>query len=90
MVASLLGRARAANAEQIVLKIPPGGEQKTEKEMRIIEFLSQELQIAVDSLKSAYPNNEAGLKAVTDFLNSINAAAPWLKDFGSSRVIMVT
>jgi hypothetical protein len=81
VVASLLGRARAANAEQIVLKIPPGGEQKQEKEMRIIEFLSQELQIAVDSLKSAYPNNEAGLKAVTDFLNSINAAAPWLKDF---------
>ncbi|MCF3578282.1 hypothetical protein [Planktothrix agardhii] len=51
VVASLLGRARAIGAELIVLDIPKEGE------MRIIDFLSQELQIAVDSLKSAYPNN---------------------------------
>ncbi|MFB2970382.1 hypothetical protein ACE1CD_15520 [Aerosakkonema sp. BLCC-F183] len=81
VVASLLGRARAANAENMVLNIPPGGEQKEAKEMRIIEFLSQELQIAVDSLKSAYPNNKEGLDAVKKFLDGINAQAPWLKDF---------
>lgn len=81
VVASLLGRAKAANAENVVLLIPPGGEQKQPKEMRIIEFLSQELQIAVDSLKSAYPNNEEGLDAVKEFLDGIGAEAPWLKDF---------
>ena len=81
VVASLLGRARAVNAEQQVLLIPPGGEQREPMEMRIIEFLSQELQIAVDSLKSAYPNNENGIRAVTEYLNSIGAEAPWLRDF---------
>jgi hypothetical protein len=51
--------------------------------MAIIDFLSQELQIAVDSLKSAYPNNDVGLKAVGDYLNSLGDAAqmPWLSDF---------
>ncbi|MBW4680629.1 MAG: hypothetical protein KME19_10990 [Microcoleus vaginatus WJT46-NPBG5] len=81
VVASLLGRARAAGAEQIVLLIPPGGEQKEAREMKIIDFLSQELQIAVDSLKSAYPNNVAGLDAVKKFLDELGAESPWLKDF---------
>lgn len=81
VVANLLGRMRVANAENVVLLIPPGGKQTKPKEFRIIDFLSQELQIAVDSLKSAYPNNEPGLAAVTDYLNSIKAEAPWLKDF---------
>ncbi|MFM1841969.1 MAG: hypothetical protein RLZZ490_705, partial [Cyanobacteriota bacterium] len=81
VVASLLGRMRAANAENAVLMIPPGGEQKEAKEYRIIDFLSQELQIAVDSLKSAYPNNTNGLDAVKAYLDDIGAEAPWLKDF---------
>ena len=81
VVASLLGRARAANAENAVILIPPGGEQKEAKEFRIIDFLSQELQIAVDSIKSAYPNNVNGLNAVTEFLDAIEAEASFIKGF---------
>lgn len=82
VVASLLARARVAGVEGIVLLIPPGGEQKTAKEMPIIDFLSQQVQIAVDSLKSAYPNNVNGLNAVKEYLDSKeNSQAPWLKDF---------
>ncbi|MEY3870067.1 MAG: hypothetical protein RLZZ338_3958 [Cyanobacteriota bacterium] len=40
------------------------------KEMTIIDFLSQQLQIAVDSLKSAYPNNDEGLDIVRDYVNN--------------------
>ena len=81
VVASLLGKARSQLAENIVLEIPPGGEQQEPIEMRIIDFLSQELQIAVDSLKSAYPNNEAGLEKVTKFLRARNEQAGiWIKD----------
>jgi hypothetical protein len=86
IVASLLGRARAANAENAVIHIPPGGKQTEMKEMRIIDFLSQELQIAVDSLKSAYPNNKNGLNAVTKFLDLVEAEAPWLKGFKDPEV----
>ncbi|MEG5237040.1 hypothetical protein [Microcoleus sp. AT9b-C3] len=83
IVASLMGRARGAGVEGIVLMIPPGGRQTEPEEMAIIDFLSQQLQIAVDSLKSAYPNNDAGLKAVGDYLNGLGDAAqiPWLSDF---------
>ncbi len=81
IVASLLGRARAGGAENAVILIPPGGEDKFEKEMRIIDFLSQQLQIAVDSLKSAYPNNVPGLNAVGEYLDEVGATAPWLADF---------
>jgi hypothetical protein len=83
IVATLMGRARAAKAEGIVLMIPPGGKQTEPEEMAIIDFLSQELQIAVDSLKSAYPNNDAGLKAVGNYLNSLGDAGqiPWVSDF---------
>lgn len=90
IVASLLGRARGAGAEGIVLIIPPGGMQTEPKEMAIIDFLSQELQIAVDSLKSAYPNNDKGLQAVTDYLNSLGDAGkiPWLKDFKEKDVYL--
>ena len=77
VVASLLGRARAIGAELIVLDIPKEGE------MRIIDFLSQELQIAVDSLKSAYPNNQKGLTVVTKFLNKAGADIQWLSDLKS-------
>jgi len=58
--------------------------------MAIINFLSQELQIAVDSLKSAYPNNDVGLKAVTDYLNGLGDAGkiPWLKDFKEKEVYL--
>jgi len=31
--------------------------------MKIVDFLSQQVQIAVDSLKSAYPNNMVGMAA---------------------------
>jgi hypothetical protein len=90
IVASLLGRARAAGAEGIVLNIPPGGMQTEPKEMAIIDFLSQELQIAVDSIKSAYPNNDKGLQAVTDYLNTLGDVAkiPWLKDFKDKEVFL--
>lgn len=81
IVASLLARARSAGAENIVLNIPAGGEQKEDQEMRIIDFLSQQVQIAVDSLKSAYPNNKNGLDAVKKFLDSLKAQSPWLADF---------
>ena len=79
VVASLLGRARAIGAELIVLDIPKEGE------MRIIDFLSQELQIAVDSLKSAYPNNQDGLKVVREFLDKSGADIQWLKDLKSDN-----
>ncbi len=90
IVASLLGRARGAGAENIVLNIPPGGMQTQPIEMKIIDFLSQELQIAVDCLKSAYPNNDKGLQAVTDYLNSLGDAGkiPWLKDFKEKEVYL--
>ncbi|CAH2575720.1 hypothetical protein PRNO82_04968 (plasmid) [Planktothrix rubescens] len=77
VVASLLGRARAIGAELIVQNIPGEGE------MRIIDFLSQELQIAVDSLKSAYPNNQDGLKVVKEFLDKSGADIQWLADLKS-------
>ncbi|WP_293134840.1 hypothetical protein [Microcoleus sp. bin38.metabat.b11b12b14.051] len=83
IVASLLGRVRGAGAEGIVLNIPAGGMQTLPQEMAIIDFLSQELQIAVDSLKSAYPNNDVGLKAVATYLDGLGDAGqiPWLKGF---------
>jgi hypothetical protein len=77
VVASLLGRARAIGAELIVQNIPGEGE------MRIIDFLSQELQIAVDSLKSAYPNNQKGLAVVREFLDKAGADIQWLADLKS-------
>lgn len=77
VVASLLGRARAVRAEDKVLNIPKEGE------MRIIDFLSQELQIAVDSLKSAYPNNKEGLEVVKNFLDAVEGDVQWLKDLKS-------
>jgi len=40
--------------------------------LRIIDFLSQELQIAVDSLKSSYPNNKKGLEVVQKYLDKLN------------------
>jgi len=90
IVASLLGRARAAGAEGIVLMIPPGRKQTEPKEMAIIDFLSQQLQIPVDSIKSAYPNNDAGLKAVGEDLDSLGDAGriPWLKDFKEKEVYL--
>jgi len=81
IVASLLGKARSLNCELHYLLIPAGGEQKQPLNLRIIDFLSQELQIAVDSLKSAYPNNMNGLNAVRDYLNSLGGnPAPWISD----------
>ncbi len=90
IVASLLGRARAAGAENIPLLIPAGGKQEEPQQMAIIEFLSQELQIAVDSLKSAYPNNDAGLKTVSDYLNGLGdvGQVPWLKGFKDKQVYL--
>ena len=85
VVASLLGRARGAGVEHHVLKIPAGGNKYYPEptEQTIIKFLSQQLQIAVDSLKSAYPNNKAGLDAVKNYLDDVDAGIPWLKDFKS-------
>ncbi|MGL5033164.1 MAG: hypothetical protein ACRC6M_05110, partial [Microcystaceae cyanobacterium] len=81
IVASLLGRARAGGVENVPLLIPAGGMQLEPKEFRIIDFLSQELQIAVDSIKSAYPNNMEGLNFLGAYLTATGAFAPWLKDF---------
>ena len=87
IVASLLGKAKAAGVEQHVLKIPADKNNSKyypqETEQTIIKFLSQQLQIAVDSLKSAYPNNKAGLDAVEFYLKSIDSGIPWLQDFKS-------
>lgn len=74
VVASMLARSRASGAEHIVLSIPGEGS------MRIIDFLSQELQVAVDSLKSAYPNNIEGLDAVKKFLDETETDVMWLAD----------
>lgn len=89
IVANLLGRTAAANVEQHFLDIPPGGEQKKTVNMRIIDFLlSQQVQIAVDSLKSAYPNNMNGINAVTKYVDRIAGEnnIPWLKGFKDKRV----
>lgn len=79
VVASLLGRARGAGVEYHILEIP--NLQGKKEERRIIDFLSQELQIAVDSIKSAYPNNTTGLDVVKKYLDMIKADIPWLSDF---------
>lgn len=67
VVASLLGRTRAIGAENIVLEIPAGGRQSEPKEMRILDFLSQELQIAVDSLKIGISQQRTRLKCGMEF-----------------------
>ena len=55
--------------------------------MTILDFLSQELQIAVDAMKSAYPHNDVRLKAVGDYLNTLpdSGQVPWLKDFKAEQ-----
>lgn len=90
VVAKLLARARTARAENVILFIPKGPGQKQGRQMRIIDFLSQQLQIAVDSIKSAYPNNTNGLNTVTKYLNGQidkngnvirpSTEVPWLGD----------
>lgn len=70
IVANTLGKARALKIENYVLEIPAGGMQKEPKLMSIIDFLSQELQIAVDSIKSAYPNNKKGIDYVQKFVDT--------------------
>jgi len=76
------GRAAAAGVEHHYIDIPPGGLQTETVNMKIIDFLSQQVQIAVDSLKSAYPNNMVGITAVTKYIDSIGVAQiPWLKGF---------
>ena len=79
IVAALIAKARSQQLEHVVLNIPPGGEQDDWQEMTIMEFLGQQLQIAVDSLKSAYPNNQNGLNTVGEYLKGIKT--PWLSDF---------
>lgn len=88
IAANLLGRAAAAGVEMHFLDIPPGGLQTKTQNMRIIDFLSQQVQIAVDSLKSAYPNNMNGLNAVTKYIDSVAGEAniPWLKGFKDKKV----
>jgi hypothetical protein len=80
LFSSALGKARSIRAENIVLMIPAGGWQEKPAEMKIIDFLSQELQIAVDSIKSDVPNNMNGLLVVQKFLKNNNAEIPWLAD----------
>ncbi|MBL1208270.1 MAG: hypothetical protein FWJ34_00575 [Geminocystis sp. GBBB08] len=98
VVASLLGRSTAVNVGYHVLEIPAFPPYQSEpEERRIIDFLSQELQIAVDSIKSAYPNHTKGLDVVKGYLDDlgaptvnedgepigsgINTNIPWLADF---------
>jgi len=80
LFSSALGQARSIGAENIILLFPPGGWMKEAKELKIIDFLSQELQIAVDSIKSDVPNNMVGLKTVQAFLKQHDAKIPWLAD----------
>lgn len=82
VAANLLGRAAAAGVEHHYIDIPPGGMQTETKNMKIVDFLSQQIQIAVDSLKSAYPNNMVGMAAVTNYMKlSSVSEIPWLKGF---------
>jgi DNA alkylation damage repair protein AlkB len=69
IVSSLLAQTKALGLEYEILEIPAGYNETQPKEMSLIDFLSQELQIAVDSLKSAYPNNKKGLDIVRDYIN---------------------
>jgi hypothetical protein len=89
IVANLLARARAGGVESQAILIPAGGRQTANEEMTVIDFLSQQVQIAVDSLKSAYPNNVNGLNAVKVFLDDVQASAPWLKDFKNDECFRV-
>jgi hypothetical protein len=99
IVASLIAQTKVLGLEneQIFLPLQYGdpnyGKVKNaKKQMRLIDFLSQQLQIAVDSLKSAYPNNTVGLDHVRDFLKlcyenayseeermGFDKISPWLK-----------
>jgi hypothetical protein len=91
LVCSLLAQCRALRSENQVLLIPKGAGQVNDQEMRLIDFLSQQLQIAIDSVKSAYPNNTVGLYFVRDFLFTayrdayskeeahFDNISPWLK-----------
>jgi DNA alkylation damage repair protein AlkB len=88
IVASLIAQCKSLKLEQNVITIPPDGySQSKEESMTMIDFLSQQLQIAVDSLKSAYPNNDKGLDRVRDYIQLVgdlvydtkDNVAPWLK-----------
>lgn len=82
-VAKLLARARAYRQENTLILIQKGSSQV---QVRIVEFLSQELQIAIDSKN----NNTAGLATVKDYLDMKRDAegrptspayqAPWIAD----------
>lgn len=62
-----------------MLFIPKCPGQPEGKPMKLIEFFSQQLQIAVDRRKSA-SHKKNGLDAVSTFLKDRNAEVPWLGD----------
>ena len=86
LVAWLAGITIAHGYSYMPFTVPVGGIYDKEEEMTIIEFLGQELQIAVDSLKSATPNNKAGIDKLMEFYKEKNLAIAWQKGFKDSQV----
>jgi hypothetical protein len=72
----------------------PDGSKKPiyeKKGQKIIKFLGQEIQIAVDSLKSDYPNNLEGIRDVQKYLaNQAQGKkfAPWLGDLKTKECFL--
>jgi DNA alkylation damage repair protein AlkB len=96
IVASLIAQCKSLNLQGNVITIPPGYGESTSQEMTLIDFLSQQLQIAVDSLKSAYPNNNEGLAKVRDYIQLVgdlvydtkDNVAPWLNSLKQKQTFV--
>lgn len=86
LIAFLLGVTVANNLSYRPFVVPVGGIYSEEQEMYTIEFLSQELQIAVDSLKSATPNNKVGIDKMIEDYKSENLSIPWQSGFKDPEV----
>jgi hypothetical protein len=86
LVAFLQGTAIAHGFAYHPFTVPVGGIYTEEEEMTIIEFVGQELQIAVDSLKSATPNNKAGIDKLMEFFKSQGLEIPWQRGFKDREV----
>lgn len=86
LVAWLAGITIAHGYSYMPFVVPVGGIYTEEEEMTIIEFLGQELQIAVDSIKSATPNNKAGIDKLMKFYREKNLAIAWQGGFKNLEV----
>ena len=88
LVAALQGIAIAHGLANAPFTVPIGGTFTEETEMTIIEFLGQELQIAVDSLKSSTPNNMAGIQKLQQYFKELGKEIPWQKGFKDPQVYL--